>query len=263
MHEVTHAQFSFGKNRVQYNKFDWRFIQSDHFDIYYYDSKNYYLAEFSAYALEGAYKQLSEDFQHEITDRIQIIIYASHSEFSETNVVPLPIDAQGIGGVTDKYKNRITMPFQGDYAEFRRVLHHELVHAVFNDMFYGGSVQSIIQNNIQLVFPLWFEEGMAEFTALGWDSNTDMFIRDAVMNAYLPPIKQLGGYFAYRGGQSFWYYISEEYGREKIGEILQRIKSTRSVESGLKQSVGLNIDDLSDRWLEWLRKRYWPEITDR
>lgn len=263
IHEVTHAQFSFGKNRVQYNKFDWRFIQSDHFDIYYYDSKNYYLAEFSAYALEGAYKQLSEDFQHEITDRIQIIIYASHSEFSETNVVPLPIDAQGIGGVTDKYKNRITMPFQGDYAEFRRVLHHELVHAVFNDMFYGGSVQSIIQNNIQLVFPLWFEEGMAEFTALGWDSNTDMFIRDAVMNAYLPPIKQLGGYFAYRGGQSFWYYISEEYGREKIGEILQRIKSTRSVESGLKQSVGLNIDDLSDRWLEWLRKRYWPEITDR
>ena len=162
IHEDGNAQFSFGKNRVQYNEFDWRFIQSDHFDIYYYDSENYYLAEFSAYALEGAYEQLSDDFLHEITDRIQVIIYASHSEFSETNVVPLPVDAQGIGGVTDKYKNRITIPFQGDYAEFRRVLQHELVHAVFNDMFYGGSVQSIIQNNIQLVFPLWFEEGMAE-----------------------------------------------------------------------------------------------------
>ena len=63
------------------------------------------------------------------------------------------------------------MPFQGDYAEFRRVLHHELVHAVFNDMFYGGSVQSIIQNNIQLVFPLWFEEGMAEHFAGSTDSD--------------------------------------------------------------------------------------------
>jgi len=257
------AQFSFGKNRVQYNTFDWRFIQSEHFDVYYYDAKNYYLAEFSAYALEGAYQQLMDDFQHEITDRIQVIIYASHSEFSETNVVPLPVDAQGIGGVTDKYKNRITMPFQGDYAEFRRVLQHELVHAVFNDMFYGGTVQSIVQNNIQLVFPLWFEEGLAEYMALGWDSNTDMFMRDATMNAYLPPLPQLGGYFAYRGGQSFWFFVADEYGREKIGEILQRIKSTRSVEAGLRQSLGLNIQDLSDRWLDWLRKRYWPEITDR
>ncbi len=262
--EVAQAQFfAFGKNRVQYNVFEWRYIQSDHFDIYYYDSKNYYLAEFTAYSLEAAYQQLKRDFRHEISDRIQVIIYASHSEFSETNVVPLPVDAQGIGGVTDKFKNRITMPFQGDYAEFRRVLHHELVHAVFNDMFYGGTIQSIVQNNIQLVFPLWFEEGLAEFMALGWDTNTDMFIRDAIINTYLPPIPRLGGYFAYRGGQSMWLYIADEYGREKIAEILQRIKATRSVEVGMRQALGLNINDFSDRWQEWLRKRYWPEITER
>src|SRR5690606_8510064 len=95
--ENAEAQFSFGKNRVQYTSFDCRYIQSDHFDVYYYDSKNYYLAEFSAYSLEAAYAQLQTDFRHEITDRIQVIIYASHSEFSETNVVPLPLDAQGIG----------------------------------------------------------------------------------------------------------------------------------------------------------------------
>lgn len=255
--------FSYGKNRVQYADFDWRYIQSDHFDVYYYDAKNYYLAEFSAYSLEAAYKQLKTDFGHEIADRIQVIIYASHGEFSQTNVVPLPDDVQGIGGVTDKYKNRITMPFQGNYSDFRRTLHHELVHAVFNDMFYGGSLQSIISNNIQLVFPLWFEEGLAEFTALGWDTNTDMFIRDAVMNTYLPPIPYLQGYFAYRGGQSMWFYISDVYGREKIAEILARIKETRSVEAGMRLSLGMDLEQLSDDWQEWLRKRYWPEITDR
>lgn len=255
--------FAFGKNRVQYEMFEWRYIQSDHFDVYYYDAKNYYLAEFSAFSLEAAYKQLQNDFQHQIADRIQVIIYASHGDFSQTNVVPLPDDMQGIGGVTDKFKNRITVPFQGNYSDFRRVLHHELVHAVFNDLFYGGSLQSIISNNIQLVFPLWFEEGLAEFTALGWDTNTDMFIRDAVMNTYLPPIPYLQGYFAYRGGQAFWYYITEEYGREKIAEILTRIRQTRSVEIGLRQSVGMDMEQLSDRWHEWLRKRYWPEITNR
>lgn len=262
--DVAFAQYySFGKNRVQYTEYNWRFIQTEHFDIYYSDAKNYPLAEFAAMSVESAYKQLSKDFNHEISDRIPLIIYASHNDFSQTNVVALPISAEGIGGVTDKLKNRMTVPFNGEYNDFRRVIHHELVHAVFNDMFYGGTIQSIIQNNIQLVFPLWFEEGLAEYMALGWDTNTDTFIRDAVLNNYLPPILQLGGYFSYRGGQSLWNFIAEEYGREKIAEILNRIKTTRSVELGLTQSLGLNINELSKRWQESLKVRYFPEVAER
>jgi len=258
------AQYaSFGKNRVQYENFDWRFIQSKHFDIYYYGEKNYELAEFAAQSLESAYRQLQDDFDHQIVDRIPLIIYDSHNDFSQTNVVSLPTSAEGIGGVTDKFKNRMTVPFDGDYNDFRRTLHHELVHAVFNDMFYGGSVQSIIRNNIQLAFPLWFEEGLAEYTALGWDTNTDMFIRDAVINGYLPPIQRLSGYYAYRGGQSVWNYIVEEYGREKIAEILNRIKTSRSIEFGFIQSLGLTTEELSERWEEALKRRYFPEVAER
>ena len=258
------AQYhSFGKNRVQYKDFDWRFIQSKHFDIYYYSEKNYELAEFSAQSLESALMQLQDDFDHQIVNRIPLIIYDSHNDFSQTNVVALPTSAEGIGGVTDKYKNRMTVPFDGDYNDFRRTLHHELVHAVFNDMFYGGTIQSIIGNDIRLVFPLWFEEGLAEYTALGWDTNTDMFIRDAVINGYLPPIERLSGYYAYRGGQSVWNYIVEEYGREKIAEILGRIKTSRNIEYGFVQSLDLTVDELSERWEESLKKRYFPEVAER
>ncbi len=255
--------FPFGQNRVQYEDFEWRIIKSKHFDVYYYSEQNYKLAEFAAMSIESAYKQIAEDFEHEIFDRIPLIIYDSHNDFSQTNVVPLPVSAEGIGGVTDKMKNRMTVPFMGDYADFRRTLHHELVHAVFNDMFYGGTIQSIVQNNIQLSFPLWFEEGLAEYSALGWDSNTDMFIRDAVINNYLPPIPYLSGYYAYRGGQSMWNFIVEEYGREKIGEILQRIKTSRSVEFGMSASLGYSLEELSNKWMEALKKRYYPEVAER
>lgn len=264
MPQDAQAQFfAFGKNRVQYADFDWRYIQSEHFDIYYYDAQNYYLAEFTAYSLEAALRQLSIDFRHEINDRISVIIYDSHVDFSQTNVVPLPVNSEGIGGVTDKFKNRITIPFMGNYADYRQVLHHELVHAVFNDMFYGGTIQSIVQNNIQLFFPLWFEEGLAEFTSLGWDTDTDMFMRDLVVSGFLIPIQQMGGFLAYRGGQAFWYFITDVYGREKIGEILQRIKTTRSLEAGLRQSLGLNFTELNERFHDWLKKRYWPEVERR
>lgn len=36
-----------------------------------------------------------------------------------------------------------------------------------------------------------------------------MFLRDATVHEYLPPINQLYGYFAYRGGQSVFYYIAQ------------------------------------------------------
>lgn len=221
---ALHAQYAaFGKNRVQYEDFDWRFIQSKHFDIYYYGEKNYELAEFAAQSLESAYLQLQADFDHEIVDRIPLIIYDSHNDFSQTNVVALPTSAEG-RRVTDKFKNRMTVPFDGDYNDFRRTLHHELVHAVFNDMFYGGSVQSIISNNIQLVFPLWFEEGLAEYTALGWDTNTDMFIRDAVINGYLPPIPRLSGYYAYRGGNRFGILLWKNTAGKKLQKFLIELK---------------------------------------
>lgn len=101
-----------------------------------------------------------EDFNHQISNRIPLIIYDSHNDFSQTNVVNLPVSAEGIGGVTDKMKNRMTVPFTGDYADFRRTLQHELVHAVFNDMFYGGTINSIIRNNIQLVFPFGLKRAL-------------------------------------------------------------------------------------------------------
>lgn len=261
--QKSHAQyFSFGKNRVQYNNFNWRYIQSEHFDVYYYESKNYDLANFAAYTLESSLQQLSEDFDHEIADRIQVIIYDSHNDFSQTNVVPLPVDAQGIGGVTDPYKNRITMPFAGDYTSFRSTLQHELEHAVINDMFYGGNVQSRLSGNA-LQIPLWFNEGMAEYTSLGWDTETDMWIRDATINNYLPPIQRLRGYLAYRGGQSVWNYIAEEYGRQKITEIMQTLKRTRSLSTTFSRTLGLNQEELTERWQDYYRERYLPEVANR
>ena len=251
----------FGKNKVQYKKFNWYFIQSDHFDIYFSDGGES-LAEFTAYAAESAYVSISKSFRYQLVNRVPWIVYNSHNEFQQTNVIGEYLE-EGIGGVTELFKNRVVVPFEGDYKKFRHVIHHELVHAVINDMFYGGSIQSIISNNITLQLPLWFNEGLAEYEALRWDTNSDMFLRDATVHEYLPAVNQLYGYFAYRGGQSLWWYISRKYGEQKIGEILNRIKSTRSVEAGFKGSIGLGLEELSERWQKDQKVMYWPDIAKR
>lgn len=251
----------FGKNKVQYSKFNWYFIQTDHFDIYFSDGGEK-IADFTAHAAEEAYASISKSFRYQLVNRVPIVVTNSHNDFQQSNVVGEYLE-EGIGGVTELFKNRVLIPFEGNYKMFRHVIHHELVHAVVNDMFYGGSIQSIIANNITLQLPLWFNEGIAEYEAQKWETDSDMFLRDATVHEYLPPINRLGGYFAYRGGQSLWWYIADKYGHQKIGDILNRIKSTRNVEAGFRGALGLGLEELNERWQKEMKVTYWPDIAKR
>lgn len=251
----------FGKNKVQYKKFDWQFIQTSHFDIYY-AQNGYDLASFAAEAAEDSYDSIRKLLRYEINNRISIVIHNSHNEFQQTNVIGEYLE-EGIGGVTELFKNRMVVPFEGNYQLFRHVIHHELVHAVLNDMFYGGSIQALLASRSPLQLPGWMNEGLAEYAALKWDTNSDMFLRDATIHNYLPPIEYLDGYFAYRGGQSVWHYIATKYGEGKIADIMNRIKGTRNVDQGFRTTIGLSIKELSERWQKEQKVLYWPDIAKR
>jgi len=258
----AHAQyFRYGKNKVHYEDRDWSFIQSRHFTVYYYGDPA--LADFTARAAEEAFRPMADLFRFEPEKRIAMIVYPNHAEFAVTNAVNLPTYSEGIGGVTELYKNRIAIPFGGDYRDFRRVIHHELVHAVINEVYYGGSVQSLIQLGQRMRIPDWFNEGLAEYLALGWDTQSDMYVREAIINDHLPDISQLNGYFAYRGGQAVWDFVAEQYGEEKIAEILRRLQTARSVSHAFQRSIGLTVDELSAQWKRSLREIHFPEVTAR
>src|SRR3989304_1740397 len=91
------SQYSiFGKNKVQYRKFDYYYIQSDHFDVYFTEGGEY-LADFTAEVAESALVSISKDFRYQITNRIPIVVYASHNDFQQTNVVREYLE-EGVGG---------------------------------------------------------------------------------------------------------------------------------------------------------------------
>ena len=185
-------------------------------------------------------KSIQKSFDYKINNRIAIIVYNSTNDFQETNITDQYL-SEGIEGFTELFKNRVVVQFMGSYKEFQHLIHHELTHGVINDMFFGGSIQNIISNNININIPSWFNEGMAEYQSLGWDINTDMFIRDAIISEYLPDIQQLNGYLAYRGGEAVWHYISERYGKQKIGEIVNKLKEIDGIGIKLLSKISCNI----------------------
>ncbi|MDA3860489.1 MAG: peptidase MA family metallohydrolase [Melioribacteraceae bacterium] len=251
----------FGQNKVQHKEYEWLYIQTEHFDVYF-SEEGGINAEFAAAAAEDALEDLQDRLNYQINNRISLIVYNSHNEFQETNTTDGYL-GQGTGGFTEPFKNRVVFPFEGDYKKYRHVIHHELVHAVMRDMLYGGTIQNIVSRGITLQLPLWYHEGMAEYLSSNWETNSDMFIRNAIINDFLPDIQQLGGYFAYRGGQSVFKYIADKYGREKIGELLTKINDVGNFEKGFEATLGLTIEELNDKWKKDIKVHFWPDIATR
>ena len=260
----TQALFGqyFGQNKVQYNEFDWNFIVSPNFNVYYYGD-NHDLAIFTSKVAEESLDQIGKHLRWRSQKPIKIIVYTSHNDFQQTNIVNVYM-SEGIGGVTELYKNRIVIPFEGSYAQFKHVIHHELVHAIINDMIYGGNVQGVLSGRVLLQVPLWANEGLAEFLSVDWDTKSDMVLRDLAIEENLPEVEQLNySILAYKGGQSVWQYITKKYGREKVGEVFQQMRRTQNAEKGFESALGVDFEKLTEDWHDYLKKEYWADINKR
>src|SRR5688572_7702889 len=128
---VANAQY-FGQNKVQYEKFDFKVLTTEHFDIYYYAEEEA-AVQLAARMAERWYARLSKLMRHELSGRQPLILYAAHPHFQQTNTISGGV-GEGTGGVTEMFKRRIVLPFAGGLAETDHVLGHELVHAFQFDM---------------------------------------------------------------------------------------------------------------------------------
>ncbi|MFC1564059.1 hypothetical protein ACFL6G_03935, partial [candidate division KSB1 bacterium] len=251
----TAVSAQFGKNKVQYFEPAWKYIQTAHFDVYYYKGGEF-LAQFAADALEKDLERYQEFFNYKIKKRIPLILYKSHNHFQQTNII-IPYMQEGILGVTESFKNRMVVPYEGSYEKFRHTLAHELIHGYINDMIYGSSVQSAVSGAVRLQLPDWFDEGLAEYMSTNWETRVDMIIRDASINNILGIISP------YQMGQAFWKYIEEKYGQPKVSEILRKVNITKDVERGLTSAVGIKTEKLVEQLELSIKRKYWPDIADR
>ncbi len=255
------AQY-FGQNKVQYRSFNFQTIQTEHFDIYYYPDERPGALD-AARMAERAYARLSRILHHQFQSRKPIILYASQSDFQQTNVVDA--SGEGLGGVTEFFKHRAVLPFTGSYADFEHVLQHEMVHQFQYDVYSRGHPGAGVQTLVNVNPPLWFMEGMAEYLSLGpINPETAMWLRDAALEGHLPSIEEMTAdpyIFPYRYGHALWAYIGEKWGDEVIGEILQA-SATSGLEAAFKRATGRTLEDLSADWRDAIQTTFLPQLGD-
>ncbi|HJS48317.1 MAG TPA: DPP IV N-terminal domain-containing protein, partial [Gemmatimonadales bacterium] len=260
------AQY-FGQNKVQYSTFEFDVIKTEHFDVHFYPREREAALD-AARMAERSYARLSRLLNHEFQARKPIILYASQSDFAQTNAVGVDFDpGDATGGVTDFFRHRAVLPFTGSYAEFEHVLMHEMVHQFQYDIWSRGTAGAGINTLIALNPPLWFAEGMAEFLSVGpMTAETQMWIRDAAVEGRLPSIQQMTlrpyEYFPYRFGHAFWSWLSERWGDEAVGAILQGTLAG-GIEGAFRRVTGMTLDELSAQWQAEMQRRFLPEIGER
>ena len=223
------AQY-FGKNKVTRQQYDWQIHRSDHFDIYYYEGSSR-LVTIMANIAEEAYEQHSQDLQHQLSSRTPLILYQSHVDFRDTNII-LDELSEGVGGFAEIFKRRVVIPFTGSLRDFREVIFHELVHIFQYDIIYQKPFARIYSGEFLYSAPIWFIEGAADYLANDVDAVGEMVLRDACLNDQIPSLTDLENfyilgpqvYLGYKIGQSAVGYLVDNYGREKIGELMHELR---------------------------------------
>lgn len=253
------AQY-FGRNKIQNTKEEWSEINTIHFDLYFPKGSDEFGKMMSVLA-EDAYYYLRESFNRPLQGRIPLIVYPSQQDFMTTNVISQLL-SEGVGGFTESYKNRVVIPFNGSYKDLEDVLTHELTHAYINALDNQGTLKgSYGSTNSRL--PFWFTEGLPEFLSLkGQEKYNDMFILDLILNDKLQPLDQVGGYFAYRQGESFLNFISDEYGRNKVMELFYAFRNQGDPDKVAKKLFGMTFHNLELSWKNSLKRKYLPYLSE-
>lgn len=253
------AQY-FGRNKVQYKKLDFQVLKTEHFDIYFYPSEREGI-DIAARMAERWRARLQTLFAHELSGRQPLILYASHPDFEQTNVIPGDL-GQGAGGVTEPLRRRIVLPLAGPLGDTDHVIGHELVHAFQFDILMGPKAAQGPNAVEQL--PLWFIEGMAEYFSIGpVDPNTAMWLRDAALQKKLPSIDDLDNpkYFPYRWGQAFWAYIGGRFGDDVISRVMAAAAASGDLKVVFRNVLGMDTKELSADWQASIRETYAPTLA--
>jgi hypothetical protein len=247
---------------VQYDRFDWKVLETEHFLVHYYPRERVPAVD-AARMAERSYARLTRVLGHQFREKKPIIVSASRSDFGQNNVTGDL--GEGTEGVTDALRQRNILYFQGDYGNLEHLLTHEMVHQFQYDIFSRGKAGNNLQALAQNMPPYWFAEGMAEYLSLGPDHPfTDTWIRDAAINGNLPTIRQMterpDRYFPYRYGNALWEYIGKRWGDEVIGQIMNAVPNV-GVERAFRRELGISLEELSEEWREAMQTEHLPQVA--
>ena len=247
----------FGKNIVRYDRFDWHIYKTEHFEIYYYTGVDKHLERIAGYA-ESAYQQISADLKHDLAFKIPLIIFKTHSEFEQENVIPGAAQ-EGVGAFAESTRNRMLLPLDSPPDLLYHLIVHELTHIFEFDI--------IPQSLVRQSTPLWVAEGLSDYMTGLWRPIDLMTVRDAALADIIPKMSKLEGYgetnnprLVYNLGHVAFEFIESKWGKEGLRQFLFSMRKNviGGGDSAFQSAFQLDGDDFDQQFDRYLKARFKP-----
>ncbi len=232
------------------NRYDWQVKTEDLVSIYYYDGGSGF-GDLAMDVTNRTIERFGSDFDVQIDEPINIVIYGSVSDFQDA----LPYNSpEWIGGFADPGQNLIVAgisPGEGAATEMGRMLTHEVIHLL---------VAQATWNPFNSA-PRWLDEGLAINYQEVREERFRRVLDLAVDEGRLIPLPALRSSFpsdpdlaiqSYAQSESVVEFLIENYGHEAIASILDAYSEGVPHSEAVVVGMGMTLEEIDDEWTAWL-----------
>jgi hypothetical protein len=259
--KTTYAQFyygsqlEFGKNRMQYQSFNWTYFDFDRFRVYLYEGGQE-IARYAAVSMNRQLPVMEKRLDFQLDDKVDVIVYNNQNDFKQSNIGLATEETGNIGGVTRIIGDKIFIYFNGSHADLDRQIRAALAELMIDQMMYGGRTRDIVRNSTLLTLPDWFKSGLVAYISEGWNSSIDNRVMDAIQNDRFQKFNRLTGKEATLAGHAMWYHIASEFGEAVIPNLLYMTKVSRNPNNAFVYVLGVSVQNMTVEFTDKFAKRY-------
>jgi hypothetical protein len=217
----------FGKNRLQFKNFKWKYYQTTNFNTYF-NQGGQDLGKYVAQLAEKELPGIEKFVEYGLQRRANLVIYNSYNDMEQSNI-GLNLDWQTTGGITKLVNNKMVLYYQGDHNNLRIQIREGIARILVENILFGDDLGEFAANQALLDLPQWMTDGYIEYVAENWNTVLDDKLRDAMLSGRYNNFYQ----FAYEqpnlAGHAFWDYMAGKYKKENVTYFLYLARVYRNL----------------------------------
>ena len=259
-----HAQVNsveFGKNRVQYQKFKWKYLQTDNFNTYF-SQDGLEIGKYVAQVAEKELPQLEEFVEYGLQRRANVVVYNSFDEMQQSNI-GLGIDWQNTGGVTKLVNNKMMIYFDGNHENLRKQIRQGIAGILVANVLFGDDLGEFAANQTLLDLPKWLTDGYIDYAAQEWSTELDDQLKSALLSGSYNNFYQFAFQKPLLAGHAFWYYFGNKYGRAKTTYLLYLARIYRNLNNATQKIAKKKFKVVLQEFMTQMSEQYYKDIRAR
>lgn len=249
----------FGKNRVQYKRFDWKYYNAEHFKIYHYDRSGQGLARYVAEQAEQDISAIERRLGGLFPDKLDIILYNTFDDFDQSNIglnSDMQITNYNPAGTVTLVGDKLVIYFTGTHSDLKRQLRQGMAQVVMERLIFGENFREMVRNALFLNLPRWVTAGYIDYVVDGWTPDDDSHWKNALMGQQKVFFDELGERNPELAGKAFWKYISVKHGENNVKNLLYLTQLKSNLNKALKLTINQKLKATYDSVVVFYQDRY-------